>query len=213
MTVELVIAARGGPDAKSRCAPPLSPPDRAELTGRMLEDMLAAVRGAHGISRLWVVTPTAAIAELAESLGATLLRQPEPATLNGAFRAALAAIGETATVALLPGDLPLLAADDLEQAIALSQSHAIVLARSTDGGTGALLRAGDVRFDPDFGGASFERHAAQAARRGLSLAVLQAASLSLDLDGPEDFATVLAQAPGSRTAAFLRERAPLRIPS
>jgi 2-phospho-L-lactate guanylyltransferase len=207
--VEVVIAARGGPEAKSRCADRLSGADRAELTARMLEDMLRALGQTRGVSRIWVVTPTQDLADLAARHGAAVLRQHEPANLNGGFRLALEVIDRDdahASLLLLPGDLPLLKPREVEAAIGLLTTHEAVLARSTDGGTGALLFRAKARLAPDFGGASFERHFAQAAKAGYSTAVAQAPSLSRDLDGSEDFAHVLDQAPGSRTAAFLRER-------
>ncbi len=68
-----------------------------------------------------------------------------------------------------------------------------------------MLRAG-VRFELAFGGDSFRRHVAAARRLRLSTAVVEANSLGLDIDRPEDFAAVLTRGPTTRTAAFLRAR-------
>ena len=213
---QAVIAARGGRGAKSRCSGTLDGADRAALTAVMLEDMLAALDRCPAISQAWVVTPTPELAELAVRRGALLIRQSRPAGLNAAFALAIAEISETApydTLALLPGDLPLLEPDDLAAAVMLARTHAVTLAPALDGGTGLLaLRAGAV-LPPAFGAGSFQRHASDAARRGLSVAVVVAGSLSRDVDQPSDLFEVLEKGPTSLTATFLRERLKPRIRS
>jgi len=211
---QAVIAVRGGPGAKSRCACVLSGADRARLTAVMLEDMLAALTRCPSISGAWVVTPTPELAELAERSGALALRQTRAAGLNAAVRLAMAEVAETAPyepLLILPGDLPMAAPSDLEAALLLLRSHAVVLAPTLDGGTGLIgLRAG-ARLAPAFGVQSFQRHADAAGRGRLPLAVLGTNSLSWDVDEPNDLAGVLEHGPATRTAAFLRERLKPRI--
>jgi 2-phospho-L-lactate guanylyltransferase len=213
---QLVIAVRGGPDAKSRCADMLAPADRAELTVLMLEDMLSAAARTAGLGRTWVVTPTPRVAEAANALGASTILQPEPADLNGAFELALAVVGDHApydAIALLPGDLPLLQPSDLEAALALARTHAVVLARTRDGGTGAIVLQPGARPPLAFGADSFARHVAAARALDLSVATLDAASLAHDVDEPADLAAVLDQGPATRTAVFLRRRLQTKISS
>ena len=206
---QVVIAARGGCGAKSRCAAALDGPGRAALTAAMLEDMLDAIGRCQAVTRIWVVTPTAELADLAARRGARPIAQGGPTGLNAAFAQAIAEVSEHAPydpAVLLPGDLPLLEPDDLAKAVLLVRTHAVILASAWDGGTGLLgLRAG-AAFEPAFGADSFARHAAQAMRRRLSVGVLAADSLSRDIDRPEDFAGVVEHAPASLTGAFLRAR-------
>jgi 2-phospho-L-lactate guanylyltransferase len=211
---QAIIAVRGGPGAKSRCAGVLRRADRARLTTVMLEDMLAALAQCPSIARVWVVTPTPALAELAERSGARALRQSFPAGLNAAVRLAIVEVGEAAPyqpLLIMPGDLPMANPADLEDALLLLRSHAIVLGSTFDGGTGLIgLQAGG-RLSPAFGARSFQRHADAARRRRLPLAVIGANSLSWDVDEPKDLARVLDYGPATRTAAFLRERLKSRI--
>jgi 2-phospho-L-lactate guanylyltransferase len=212
---QVVIAVRGGRAAKSRLAALLSAQDREVVVEAMLRDMIEAVHRTPRVSGLWVVTPTPALAALAVELGAQVIDQSEPGGLNAAFRQALATVADAApydAIALLPGDLPLLEPGDLDAALALAEAHCVVLAPSTDGGTGALaLRAG-VDFAPSFGPDSFALHREQAARRGLATAVVEAESLAHDLDRTEDAAFLLqAQRPG-HTHAFLSSRLPRLTP-
>ncbi|QUD90387.1 2-phospho-L-lactate guanylyltransferase [Phenylobacterium montanum] len=212
---QVVIAVRGGPGAKSRLAPLLTPAERERLTGLMLEDMLAAARRAKGVRNIFVVTPTPAIATLARRLGAEVIRQDAPNGLNAAFEQALGVIGDRApysAIALLMGDLPLIEPNEIEAAIALSQTHAVVLApAATDGGTGALILRAGARIELMFGPQSFQRHRAAARLAGLSTGVVEASGLSRDLDRPEDLAALAASPSQGRAARFLRQRLSGRI--
>jgi 2-phospho-L-lactate guanylyltransferase (CobY/MobA/RfbA family) len=120
--VQVVIAARGGLKAKSRCADALDAHDRARLVCIMLEDMLDAVARCDVVSQAWVATPTAAIAAIAADRGARVVRQARPNGLNPALRQAAAEVSDHAPYApilMLPGDLPLLEPDDLAAAALL----------------------------------------------------------------------------------------------
>ena len=213
--VEVVIGVRGGARAKSRCAEVLGGDDRTRLTELMLEDMIDAFDRTAGANRLWVVTPTPDLASLAAARGAEVIHQAEGGDLNAAFELALAEISERApydSVALLPGDLPLLQPADLEAAFTLSRTHAVVLAPAlADGGTGAIVLRAGARLPLSFGQSSFARHAADADLLGLTRAVVIATSLALDLDRPSDLAAVLALGAATRTAAFLSARLPKRL--
>jgi 2-phospho-L-lactate guanylyltransferase len=212
---QVVIAVRGGLDAKTRCAERLDGPDRARLTAVMLEDMLAAVSRCADVSATWVVTPTSELAKLAERSGArAILQEGSPkgvSGLNAAFGQALALVSEQApydAVVLMPGDLPLLEPDDLGAAIRLLRTHGVVLAPSVDGGTGLVgMRAG-AGLAPAFGPDSFRRHAEDARASALSVAVVVAGSLSRDVDRPEDLVHLLLHGPTTRAGAFLLERLP-----
>ena len=173
----------------------------------MLEDVLSALIRARTISAIWVVTPTPQLAELALRMGARCLRQPQPIDLNSAFAQALTAVAAfdpDAGVALLPGDLPLLTAADIDGAAALSLKSPALLAANRDGGTGLILLWNPGALTPDFGGASFARHSDQLRRSGQAVGDVEMAGFALDLDEPRDFAEVMRRAPGSHTAVFLR---------
>lgn len=205
---QVVIGVRGGPDAKSRLAPSLAPAQRARLVEAMLEDMIEVVLGTPGVRQLRVVTPTPGLASLAQDRGARVVWQAGDGGLNAGFGLALAATREEASyesIALLPGDLPLLSASDLEAALALADTHDIVLAPAiADGGTGAVVMRQGVRLPPSFGPDSLARHLVIADTLGLSRTIVWAPSIGLDLDRPSDFPAVLALGACTRTARQLR---------
>jgi 2-phospho-L-lactate guanylyltransferase len=204
---EVVIAVRGGPDAKSRCAGVLGPAARAALTRAMLADMLEAVLGAPGVDRVWVMTPTPELAALAARAGAGVISEPRAEGLSAAFeraRAAIAKVRPESLVLLLPGDLPLLQSADIARLLAAHQHEDVLLVPShSDGGAGALLLAATARFPFACGPGSLQGHAAAARAAGLTPRIVAAPSLAFDLDRPADIETLLSRAGGACTRSLL----------
>jgi 2-phospho-L-lactate guanylyltransferase len=205
MTAAVVIAVRGGPTAKSRCAAALTSGERRALVAAMLEDMLAAAMATHGVHAVTVITPTPALATLAKRRGARVLFELQAGGLNAAFDAAVETTGTAGrTLLLLPGDLPLVRSGDLEPAIAAARQGAVVLAPSrADGGTGAIALPPGVRIPFQFGPDSFRRHGASTRAMGRAPHIIASGPLGYDIDRPEDLERVLL-APATHSAAVLR---------
>lgn len=207
MSVQAVIAARGGAGAKSRCAGVLGPAERDRLAAAMLGDMLQTLLGMDAVAAVHVVTPTARLAELARRRGALALVEAGAAGLNAAFEAAIrriAARGRDEAIVLLLGDLPALAAGDLERLLAAHGPDRIVLCPAeADGGTAAVVMAASSPFRPAFGADSFARHLSNAAAAGLETSIVHAPSLAFDVDRPIDLERVRRLIPTSRTARLL----------
>ena len=204
MSAEIVIAARGGPTAKSRCAAELPPVTRARLVEAMLADMLTALTDGGAAWTIHVVTPTQALAEIAVRHGAHVIAENSPCGLNAALDLARDRLAGEGPIMFLPGDLALLQARDVGDAFAAWAPGRAVLAPSRDGGTGAIVVGRAARFAFDFGGASLQRHLASAEAGRLLPQVIDGGSLALDLDRAEDAARVLALRPHGLTAGVLR---------
>jgi 2-phospho-L-lactate guanylyltransferase len=204
---EVVIAVRGGEEAKSRYGDLVAPQDRAAFVEAMLTDMLRAIARAPSVRQVHVVTPTPRIAALARGLGARVVAELKPSGLNAAFRIGRESVARdepTATVVLLPGDLPGLEPQDLETLIASAAPGRVAMVRAArDGGTGALAFAAGLDLPLAYGPDSFARH--QAAVRGLGLAPLEVAAPSLahDLDHPDDLRDWLASRPQGAAADLM----------
>lgn len=109
--------------------------------------------------------------------------------LNGALRSALARVGGRALV--VPSDLPWLEAGDVARLIA--EEGEVVVAPTTDGGTGALLLRRPLA--PAFGPRSALVHAAAARLVGLWARVVPIAGFARDLDDEPSFTLARASSP------------------
>lgn len=196
--------------AKSRLLPG---PDRraaGRLTLAMLDDVLAALRGARHVDRVAVVTPDEEVARHAEDHDALALLRPDPG-LNpslDAGAARLARRGQTGLLVIL-GDVAGATATDLDracEALLDATPPAAVLCPSGDGGTAALLRAPHDALPARFGADSAARHREAAAAAGVPLRELVLPSLAVDLDEPEDVRAFLAtREGGAHTRKVLAE--------
>lgn len=208
MNVHVVIAARGGRHVKSRLSSRLDKRQRERLVVAMLMDMLSSLRDVRNIDRVWVTTPTPALASLAAEADASVVPDTESSGLNGAFeqaRVLISAEAPAATVLLLPGDLPLLAANEVEEVLLSNSSNGIVLVPSiVDGGTGALALAASCRLPLAFGPHSFAKHLAGAQMHGLKTHIVEARSLGMDIDRPADLEALLSRQVRGETGDLLR---------
>lgn len=222
---------KGPTGSKRRLAPLLSPGERAALSRAMLVDVLDALLSVAAIERVVLLTPVGGGIEsggaatidpravgLADAAGSARVRilADDPPTSNGTEvdrlndtlrQAQRAAVDGGATQLLIvPADLPLVQAADVEALLVASPAAGIVVApdRAADG-TNALLLSPPDAMTPAFGVASFERHLARARAAGLRRAIVERAGLALDLDTPADVAALLAQTERGRSARLLRE--------
>lgn len=209
MSAEVVIAARGGPEAKSRLAGRLDADRREALVAAMLADMLAALARCPDVQRTYVSTPTPALARLAAKQGAVVILEAAQGGLNEVFdlaRRRIAAADPDTTVMLLPGDLPRLDPADVAACLAAAAPDRLVLApASADGGTGGLVLRAAAPLPLAFGPGSFGKHLAAARTLGLWAQVVRAPSLGFDLDRPADLDALMTFGGGPSTQTLLSE--------
>lgn len=205
-----IVPVKALPTAKQRLASVLPPRARRQLVLGMLQRVLDAVQTAGGLGGVLVVTPDAAVAELAQANGAQVLRERRAQGLNAAVRAGLAraAAAGAARALVLPADVPLVTPGELRCLLAsLAEAHGprASLVPAADGdGTNALLIAPADALPPRFGPGSYRRHLAEARARGFSVEVLQLPGLARDIDHPGDLARLIVPGPGLAPFQFLR---------
>jgi 2-phospho-L-lactate/phosphoenolpyruvate guanylyltransferase len=198
--------------AKQRLGAAVEAPDRAELAGAMVEDVLAALGAVAGLDDVVVVTAEKRAAAAAAAAGAHVV--PDPDELGQSAAAELGIEAATARgaerVLLVPGDCPALDAAEVTALLARDPGErSLVIVPDRHGsGTNALLIAPPDAVVPSFGPGSFARHAAGGRAAGARVSVAQAGSLALDVDTPGDLAALraaLADLPGAapRTRAVL----------
>jgi 2-phospho-L-lactate guanylyltransferase len=207
MTAAVLPVKRFG-RAKQRLSGLVGGGGRRELAEAMVGDVLAALGLVPGIDLLVVVTAEPRAVELAAAAGAVVIDDPLESSHSDAAELGVAcAVERGATrVLLVPGDCPAL--DPAEVTALLARDEPVVVVPDRHGtGTNALLLAPPHAIAPAFGPGSFARHAASARAAGLTPGIAAVPSLGLDVDTPDDLATVRAAL--ERTGRGERTRAAL----
>ncbi|MBV9356727.1 MAG: 2-phospho-L-lactate guanylyltransferase [Chloroflexi bacterium] len=209
-----VVVARCDLTAKSRLAPVLTDAERSQLALAMLADVLDAAGRARLAGRIAVVDTPAAQGIAAEH-GALVVADPR-AGMNGAVRAGVAAASRRGAQAVLvmPGDIPLVEAGDVELALeAASSARVVVVGRDRQGvGTNALLLRPPAVIRPAFGVDSARHHLYLARMAGVPTTEVSSPQLGFDVDQPPDLAELRLRRPAGATGALLgqlRDRAPV----
>ncbi len=149
-------------------------------------DILGSVDRIAGIA---VVSSDLTVHDIARSKNALPLAETESG-LNAAISQACAWVTVQGGwgALIVPIDLPLLTASDVDSMIDLAtESACIVIApdRRGDGTNGLLLRPPQI-IRPAFGPSSFQAHRDQAAERDIPVHVYRSTTIALDIDSPAD---------------------------
>lgn len=206
--VHALIAVKRLDQAKSRLADRLRPEHRARLVLAMLADTMTATTSVPGIAAVTVVTPDAAVADLARSLGGHV--HPERAadsadSLNAALAAAAAGVRARhggVDLLALQADLPALRPDELADVLATAPRGGRAIVTDHAGtGTAALLVRDGGELAPAFGPDSARRHIAAGA---VDLPG-EWPGLRRDVDTAADLERAVELGAGSSTRALLRD--------
>ncbi len=193
MNVVALIPVKGFRNAKQRLSTLLGCAARELLAEAMFRDILAQVKFARGIAATFVVTGDEKVAGIALTAGAEVIRESEEKGETSAVdfaRAKLKHAGVEA-VLIIPGDMPMVRAADLEMVLAQVPEDAAapfaLLVPSHDrlGTNGLLLAPPDV-IELRFGHDSFNFHLAQVRARGLPVRSFDNEPFALDIDEPKD---------------------------
>jgi 2-phospho-L-lactate/phosphoenolpyruvate guanylyltransferase len=184
--------------AKQRLASLLDQATRTELAQAMLLDVLETLGSWSGRPEVAVVSSDPFASDLARRFGFEVI----PDSVNRSETDAI----ETATklcesrradfTLVIPGDVPLIQAWEVEKILDSAPDQGSVLAPAADGrGTNAAFRRPAGLFPLRFGNDSFTPHLAAARATGRPAVVLQLAGIGLDVDSPADLLR-LAESPG-----------------
>lgn len=201
----LVIPVKNLANAKQRLAPALEQEERTTLATAMLQDVFEAVASWTRRPQVAVVTGDAEARSLARQCGFEILDDADEAGESEAVADATQALEAQGaeSVLVIPGDIPLITASELEAIYAAAPPLGTVLVPSRDGrGTNAALRKPASLFPLRFGNDSFVPHRAAATATGLPVVVLSLPGIALDVDTPQDLAALVA-APGERRSQRL----------
>jgi 2-phospho-L-lactate guanylyltransferase len=199
MKVSALIPVKGFRDAKQRLSPLLGTADRELLAEAMFRDVLREVTRARELDATFVVTGNERVAEITAAMGAAVIREPAETGETGAVdfaRLELKRAGREA-VLILPGDMPLVRASDIEQVLAkvpdgATAPFALLVPSHGRLGTNALLLAPPDVIKLRFGYDSFSYHMSQVSALGLPLRFFENEAIGLDIDEPQDLRRFLA---------------------
>ena len=185
--------------ALGRLAGVLEAQERRHLQQAMLVAVLTACTSSR-LDEILVVTGDAAASSVAASKGARVVpdyappRGMNPAVSHGCTVAQDSGVD---AALVLTADLPHARASDIDAEEAHANSKpSVVLTPSRDGtGTNAMLLCGPRVLAPALGIGSLARHEEQARRLGIRVVRCDRPRLALDIDTPEDLATLWAEAP------------------
>jgi len=210
--------------AKQRLSGLLTGGSRETLAGAMFSDVLATLRAAPAIHEIVVVTANRVAADDVAGGSISVIHDPQESGQSAAAGLGISHALEAGhdRVLLVPGDTPLLDAEELgamlERAEAAGTAATIVPDRHGKG-TNALVLIPPTAIAPAFGPDSLARHAAAAEVAGVSYRIEQVAGLMLDIDTPADLAALSAtlagadgRAPATRVALARLGQAPAGAP-
>jgi 2-phospho-L-lactate guanylyltransferase len=185
-----VIPVKATTSAKQRLAQLLSRPLRQALALAMLEDVLTAVSQVRNLGGVILVTIDPVVIALAPHYGAETIADGALDGHTGAVNAGarhLVAQGRGAMLTL-PGDLPRVTADEIEQVIdAHGPAPAFTIAPAHDElGSNAILMSPPQAVPLRFGEDSFFPHLAAARAAGIEPCVVRLPGLAFDIDNPQD---------------------------
>ena len=194
--------------AKERLAPLLSPDERQTLAVAMLDDVLSALEQASGLERIALVTRDAHATSLAVERGFEVIDEGSGQGLTNAVEKGVRACRDrgASSLAVIPGDIPLLTAADIDSVMDHGARHDVVIVPSWDsrGTNTVLLEPPDV-LPLRFSSWSFFPHVKAAKQARLSYKVLRLPRVALDIDTPEDLERLMPQAMGTRSHTVLED--------
>ena len=178
-----------------------------ELAHAMLTDVLDAI-ARHAGDQVALTTTDPFAMELAGRYGFEIIRDEANVSETDAIQMATRvckARGIESTL-VIPGDIPLIEAEDIRVIYDASPNAGSVLVPSKDKrGTNAVLRRPAALFPLRFGNNSFMPHLAAAIATDKSCVVLSLPGIALDIDTPEDLRE-LAEAPGNKRSQVLARK-------
>jgi 2-phospho-L-lactate/phosphoenolpyruvate guanylyltransferase len=201
MTVALVPM-KDLADAKQRLSSVLSDEERMGLVNAMLRDVLAALRGTTHIQHVSIVARDRRYLDF----GVDVIEEANNTGYNEAVAFALTqpALADFDSLLILPGDVPLTCADEIDALTAPTTEPTVRLAAARDGdGTNGLMIAPPRLMKSAFGIGSFERHKSIAEAAGAKVEIVTGSGISFDIDTPDDLIAFCAVDGTSETHTFL----------
>jgi 2-phospho-L-lactate guanylyltransferase len=176
--------------AKSRLAKVLAAEQRQALAEHMFRHSVDTLIHAPGIAGVTVLSRDSKALAIAHDYGVHTIQESGTPNLNASLQRAaeIMRLEGWSGILILPADLPLVIAEDIEQIVYLGRylMTAVVVPDRNEDDTNALLvkPAGLIPFS--FGPGSFQRHVVLAEKAGATVQPYRSERIGLDIDTPID---------------------------
>ena len=195
--------------AKQRLATMLTQQQRTLLARAMVKDVCHALSEVPSHPAVALVTSDEYAIRLARQCGFETIRDDENLGESEAIAMATQQAEKRGAEfsLVIPGDIPLVTADEISAVLAAAPPEGTVLVPAADGrGTNAILRRPCALIPCRFGNDSFLPHRAAARATQKELVILDGLpGIALDVDRPEDLAELAEGKPRTRTQRLLLE--------
>ena len=177
--------------AKSRLSGVLSPTEREKLALNMLVRNVELLKSIPSVLGTLVISRDTKLLSIVRDLGGihTVQESGQPELNSALLRATdlLRSWGAEA-VLILPTDIPLVTAEDIEQIVHLGRLRdtVVIAPDSQKNGTNALLVHPPGIIQYSYGEGSYARHITFAELAGLNVQVYESERIAVDVDTPSD---------------------------
>ncbi len=200
-----VVPLKNPAEAKQRLATVLSTAERASLMLAMVEDVISALAAARGLRGILIVSRAPEAREIARRHRIDCYSEASGADLSEAVQAAggyLMAKREVTGTLIVPGDVPLITAADVEAV--LDQHDQITLVPDLEGdGTNCIVSTPPNLIRYRFDGHSFKPHLEAAYGIGITPRIVRNDHFGLDIDSPDDLRSMIARLLPSATRTYI----------
>jgi 2-phospho-L-lactate/phosphoenolpyruvate guanylyltransferase len=203
----ILIPVKNLQNAKQRLSPLLDASTRTQLAQTMLAEVVNAV-ALSKCDDVVLVTSDRFAMDLAKQHGFEIIRDEANVSESDAIAMAtqVCISRGVGTTLVIPGDIPLIEAEDVRTIYEHAPENGSLLVPSSDKrGSNAVLRRPTALFPLRFGNDSFMPHLAAAIATNTSCVVLSLPRIGLDIDTPEDLRQ-LAIAPGIKPSQVLARK-------
>ena len=203
MKISALVPVKNLDTAKSRLADVLSRNERRMFADLMLGDVLEVILKTPKIEKVFLVGDK----QLSPKSGTFIIQEKFNNGYNEAISFALRdkRIANSDAIVILPGDIPLITTEEIENFSNDAPKNGIRIAPDRDReGTNALLLAPPTLIKTQFGKLSYSRHLELAEKCCSNVEVIDSDGLAFDIDSPEDLKDLCGTASSTKSYEFLK---------
>lgn len=204
----ILVPVKNLSNAKQRLASILDQSSRTQLAQSMLFDVLRTIGKWKARPEVGIVSSDPFALELAQRFHFEIIEDKRNVSETDAIEMATQWCVERSveSTLVIPGDIPLIQAWELEKILQLAPEQGSVLVPAADRrGTNAAFRRPANLFPLRFGNDSFKPHREAAAATGKPCVIVPLPGIALDVDNPSDLTQLLAAPGNTRAQRLLRD--------